>query len=753
MENNPETILKYIRSQSDHPMKMKELAAALEVPQPEYARFRKAIKALLQTGELVHLKRGRIGLPDQLGVLVGTISINRSGTGFLVREGEEQDILIPPNQLSTALDGDKVMVRLTGERMGREAGSVIKIIERTDRNIVGIFKSDRHFFYVEPDNPRIHRNIYIPAAWSMKAEDGQRVVVKLTAWDDPYRNPEGEVTEVLGFPTDPGVDMLTIIKSHNLPEEFPAEVLQEAERASAKNIDSKELPRLDLTNECVYTIDPADAKDHDDAVSVEKNAQGYRLGVHIADVSYFVEPGSALDTEAFNRGNSVYLPGMVIPMLPELLSNNVCSLKPNSRRPAHSVFIEFDKRGKMLKWELADTIIESKAKLAYEEVQDFFDDKPVHDRVKRVAENLTVARELAHLLSKDRFAQGSLDFDLPESKIILNDKGEVLELGNRVRLEAHRLVEEFMLAANRAVALEVFRKAQPFLYRVHAKPDLEKLNAFSSMMARLGHRFPVTKNMKPGQFARFLDKVKGVPEEDFINELMLRSMQKAVYQRDNIGHFGLAFSHYSHFTSPIRRYPDLLVHRLLRKLKNGHYPPAFAKRVGSTIDHVGEHCSETERVAEKAERHAVKTKQVAYMARHLGDEFNGVIAGVTAYGFFVRLDNMGVEGMVKVSSIDDDYYYYDEENYRMIGRRNQRSFRLGDSIRVGVMKVDTLRSELDLFVVDKRSGKTKSGAAPVKSRRGARKVQTTTKGKKKSPAKHPAASKSRRGRSRPKKSR
>ena len=421
--------------------------------------------------------------------------------------------------------------------------------------------------------------------------------------------------------------------------------------------------------------------------------------------------------EAFERGNSVYLPGMVIPMLPEGLSNDVCSLKPNRRRLAHSVFIDFDRKGKMLRWELADTIIKSKARLSYVDVQDLFDGREVSTRVKRVADNLTLARKLAHLLSKRRFAEGSLDFDLPEAKIILGKEGEVLELGSRVRLESHRLVEEFMLVANRAVALEVFRKAQPFLYRVHDKPDMEKLEAFSHMMQRLGHRFPVSKTMQPKQFARFLDRVKDTPEADFINELLLRSMAKAVYQRDNIGHFGLAFSHYAHFTSPIRRYPDLLVHRLLRKLKTGRYPVAFARRVKTSIDHVGKHCSETERTAEAAEREAIKVKQVAFMANHLGDEHTGVITGVLPYGFFVRLDRMGVEGMVRVSSIDDDYYRFDEKNFCLVGRRTRRTFRLGDAVQVGVMKVDTLRHEIDLFLVDRADLKKKKSGKKTKRRR------------------------------------
>jgi len=319
-----------------------------------------------------------------------------------------------------------------------------------------VFHTSRHFAFVKPDNPRLHRDLYIPPRDTLGADDGEKVLATLTLWDDPYLNPEGRVVERLGFPGDPGVDMLTVIKSYGLPEEFPVEVLHEAEKAYLRMTQDEIDRRLDLTKECLYTIDPADAKDHDDAVSVEKISGGYRLGVHIADVSYFVREGSALDREGFKRGNSVYLPGMVIPMLPEALSNDVCSLKPNRKRLAYSVFIDFDKKGKMLSWRLLDTVIKSRAKLSYEEVQDFFDSGATTPKISRVVDNLVIARKLAGILSRRRFAQGSLDFDLPEAKIILNKKGEVLELGNRVRLESHRLVEEFMLAANRAVALEVF---------------------------------------------------------------------------------------------------------------------------------------------------------------------------------------------------------------------------------------------------------------------------------------------------------
>ncbi len=680
-------------------MRIRELAKALAIPRSEYRGFREIVKRLLTSGKLVRLKRNRIGLASEMDIVVGQISLTRGGVGFVPQAGHEDDVMIPSTDMHTALDGDKVMVRLTGSRGGRRSGAVIRVVERTGKAIVGVFNKGRHFSFVKPDNPKFNRDLYIPAAESQDARHGEKVVATLALWDDPYLNPEGRIVERLGMPGEPGVDVLTVIRSFGLPQEFPSAVLKEAERTRSEMTADELQRRVDLARQCVYTIDPEDAKDHDDAVSVERRDGGYRLWVHIADVSFFVKPNTELDREAFERGNSVYLPGTVVPMLPETLSNDLCSLKPNRRRLAHSVLLDFDERGRLLSWQVLDTLIKSCAKLSYEEVQEYFDSGQARGRIARVADNLAVARELARVLNKRRSAQGSLDFDLPEALIILNKRGEVQELGNRVRLESHRLIEEFMLAANQAVALEVFRAARPFLYRVHDRPDLEKLEAFSAMMARLGYRFPVSPDMKPIAFAHFLEQVKDTAEADFINELMLRSMKKAVYQRQNIGHFGLAFAHYTHFTSPIRRYPDLLVHRLLRRLRDGRFTADFAKRITSVIDHVGDHCSETERTAEAAERQAVKVKQVAFMARHVGDEFEGVISGVTAYGFYVRLDTLGVEGLVRVSAIDDDYYRFDEKRYRIVGRRSERSFRLGDKVRVAVMRVDKIASEIDLFLV------------------------------------------------------
>ena len=395
----------------------------MHVSRRDYPGFRRMVKKLIAEGRLVRLKRGRIGQAEKLDIAVGKISINRSGRGFLEVEGSDEDIVIIDGGLLTALDGDRVMVRLVGERNGRSAGVVFRIVERPDRNIVGTLHKEKDLIFVNPDNPRFHRDISISPADSLNARNGEKVVVKLVSWETPQINPSGKVTGRIGFPNQPGVDMLTIIKSYSLPEEFPDKVLTQAEQTAAADTTPEQQRRIDLTHECIYTIDPSDAKDHDDAISISKTKNGYSLGVHIADVSYYVTEGSDIDKEAFERGNSVYLPGMVIPMIPEVLSNDVCSLRPNRKRLAHSVIINFDERGKALDWNILDTVIRSRAKLSYEEVQDYFNNQILTPRIKRVAPSLTLARQLAKILTEHRTREGSLDFDLPDANIILNRRG------------------------------------------------------------------------------------------------------------------------------------------------------------------------------------------------------------------------------------------------------------------------------------------------------------------------------------------
>jgi len=720
MNINEAFIIDFLRYKAGRPLKIRELSKEIGIAEKEYPAFRKLVNKLIEEGKLVDLRGNKIGVPSELNLVVGQIAITRKGLGTVFSDSGEP-VVIETAKLLTALDGDRVMIRVGTSPDQEMQGTVIKILERAESNIVGIFQKGRHFSTIIPDDKKVRRNIYVPNALSKGANNGDRVVAHITAWDDPYRNPEGTVTEVLGRPGEQGVDMKTIIKSFNLPQEFTKVILAEAKKAAGLFTAAEIKRRRDFSKETVYTIDPHDAKDFDDAVTVTKTKQGYRLGVFIADVSFFVQEGSQLDLDAFNRGNSVYLPGMVLPMLPEELSNNLCSLKPNRKRLAYAVIINFDRKGKPLTWEITEAVINSRARLNYEEVQAFFDSGTVTARIKRVAENLRTARELAQILHRRRMANGSLDFDLPKPMIIINKKGEITEIRHSVRLESHRLVEEFMLAANQAVAVQVSRLGQKMLYRVHGRPDMEKLEAFSYLMSTLGYNFPVSEEVQPRQFSRFLEKVKGKPEEELINELMLRSMMKAVYQPKNVGHFGLAFKHYTHFTSPIRRYPDLIVHRLMKKLEGGHYPVKLAKRLDNILSNVGRHCSDTERNAEAAERVAIKYKQVAFMAKHVGEQYKGVISGVLNFGFFVRLNDLGVEGMVRLSSLGDDYYNFEEKNYRLVGRRTGRIFRMGDPVEVGVLSVDQLRNEINFYLLEEKQSDGKSGQPATTKRSGRKK--------------------------------
>ena len=704
----------YLAYKAGRPLKLKELAAELNISKKEYVKFRDLVKTMIDQGQLVKLRRGRIGIPSAMNLIVGIIFIRRNGIGSITLETDEA-IMIPRAETFTALDGDKVMIRIEVDGKGEKFGKVIKVLVRAKKNIIGVYHKGDNLSFVTPDGRRIRRDILLAKGKTKKAAEGERVVARINLWDDPDRNPEGEVIERLGFPGNPKTDLRTIIRKYDFPEQFPNSVTSQAKDVDKLFTETERKRREDFTKDIIYTIDPADARDHDDAISVDKTKDGYRLGVYIADVSHFVRNDTVLDKEAFERGNSVYLPGLVIPMLPESLSNNLCSLKPNLNRYVYSVLIDYDNKGKMLDFRISEGVIKSKAKLAYEEVQEFFNNGKQNGQISKVADSLSRARKLAAILQKNRMAGGSIDFGMPEIKITLGENGEIVELGNRVRLESHRLVEEFMLAANKAVALYVFRLAQKFLYRVHERPKQEKIEAFSYLVSTLGYRFPASPDIKPLHFSKFLKRLKGKPEEEFLNELMLRSMQKAVYQQKNIGHFGLAFSHYTHFTSPIRRYPDLMVHRLLKKLKTGRYPDKLNKNLNTILKHVGDHCSETERTAEAAERDAKKMLQIAYMSDRVGDEYEGVISGMLNFGFFVRLSEIGVEGMVRLSSLDDDYYNFDEKRFRLVGRQSGRIFRLGDTVKVGVQSIDINKSELNLFLVESKSKKNRQ-PAKIKSK-------------------------------------
>ena len=710
MSIEQEQILKFLSTEASTPLKLRELAKKMEIPDEEYGSFRRKIRSMLRDGLIVKIKRGKIGLPDKANLVVGRLVSGRNGYGFVVPEDKSEDVYISGENVGNAFHGDKVVVRILRTRRGpAREGSIIKILKRAKQSLVGTYHKGKFSDYVEPDDRKITKDIYVAPDNSKGASNGQKVVVSLLDWADVNMGPEGKIVEILGYPDEPGMDILTLIKEFGLPLNFPEEVEQELGDLPER-VEKKELQRrMDLRNKNCFTIDPADAKDHDDAVSLEIKPNGnYLLGVHIADVSYYMKEDSDLDREALKRGTSIYLVDRVIPMLPEKLSNNVCSLKPNRIRLTFSVILELTPQGERVGYEIKESVIKSNAKLNYDEVQKLFDTGQASKNVKGLEKDLLAMRNLSRKLLRKRLAKGGLDFDLPEVHVVLGKDGRVLDILEVARLESHRLIEEFMLFANRTVAEHVSRLAVPFLYRIHEEPDQDKMEAFSDFVATLGYSFVVSGKIRPKKIQRFLKSLEGKPEESLINEILLRSLKKACYGPENIGHFGLAFSHYTHFTSPIRRYPDLLVHRLLKELQEGKYTFKRQSKLVRRLPKIGEITSERERLADEAGRESIKIKQIEFLQDKLGEEYEGLISGVIPFGFFVRLKDLLAEGLVRVSSLDDDYYLFDERGKRWVGRRTKRIYKLGDRIKVQVVRVDKDQKEID-FVLAGRSVHTPRG--------------------------------------------
>ena len=710
MSINQEQILEFLSGETTRPLKVRELARKMDVPDEEYGTFRRTIREMLRNGLLVKMKRGKIGSPAKSDLVVGRLVSGRSGYGFVVPEDKSDDVYVRDENMGYSLHGDTVVVRLLGRRRGpAREGTIKKVLKRAKQSLVGTYRKSKFASFVEPDDHKISRQIYVAAEDSKGATDGQKVVVSLSDWEAVDLGPEGKIVEVLGHPDDPGMDILCLIKEYELPLSFPGPVEDELvglpDRVSKEEIDQ----RLDLRDKNCFTIDPVDAKDHDDAVSLEIKPDGnYLLGVHIADVSFYVTEDSALDHEALKRGTSVYLVDRVIPMLPEKLSNSICSLKPQRNRLTYSVMLELTPDGDRVGYEMKKSVIRSRAKLNYDEVQKFFDTGRAGKRMEGLQDDLVEMRSLSRKLLEKRLKKGSLDFDLPEAHVVLGKDGKVQDIFEAARLESHRLIEEFMLLANRTVAEHVTRRAMPFLYRIHEEPDPDKMEAFSDFVSTLGHSFKVSGKIPPKRIQTFLKSLEGKPEEKLINEVLLRSLKKACYAPEDVGHFGLAFSHYTHFTSPIRRYPDLLVHRLLKEMQQERYGIERQSKLVRRLPKIAEIASERERLADDAERRSIKIKQIEFMQDKLGEEYQGLISGVVSFGFFVRLDNLLAEGLVRVSSLDDDYYIFDEKGRRWVGRRTRRVYKLGDRIRVQVARVAKEQKEID-FVP--------AGSSPQKARR------------------------------------
>jgi ribonuclease R len=705
-----EQIVALLRAPNYRPLDNVELGKALGRKSGVRMNLNAVLREMERDGEIARIRKNRYVLPAEADLVTGTLSVHQSGFAFLPREkAGEQDLFIAAENTGTAMHGDKVVARITRDERyarakgrDRAEGRVIRILERAHDTIVGTLQQSKNFFYVVPDDPRIVHNVYVSSPG--RAKGGDKVVVRLEAWESRHVNPEGEIIEVLGPSSAPGVDMLSIIRKYHLPTEFPKPVVEEAHRIPETVAEEMFEGREDLRDKFIVTIDPDDARDFDDAIDVERiPGGGWRLGVHIADVAAYVTPGSALDREAYQRGNSVYLPDRVIPMLPERLSNGVCSLHPGVNRLTHSVFLEFGKDGQTKSTRFGRTVIRSAKRLTYREAYAVLK-APPNDQL---GERLHVAWELASLLRRNRFKLGSLDLDFPEVKVRLDQEGKPIQLERIENDESHQLIEEFMLAANEAVARELKNRLIPTIYRVHENPDPEKLAEYRELVLSFGYK--VGDVSKRTELQRLLASLAGKPEEQALKIGLLKSLKRARYAPQPLGHYGLAKNNYTHFTSPIRRYADLVVHRGLAERDQTRRTRTDMGSIGT----VAEHISETERAAAEAEMDGVKMKKLEFFQRQLDARdpqvFRATVLDVKNFGLLVELPDVLLTGMVHVSSLTDDFYAFDPRQRRLIGRQSRRRFSTGDELRVFVARVDVFKRQVDFAIADERRKQTRPG--------------------------------------------
>lgn len=690
MRVTKEEILEYMRRKAYHPLTVAELARIFLPDGKGLANFKKLLREMEEEGLIYQTRAARFGLPEQFNLVVGRLEGHPKGFAFLIPDREELgDIFIPPGNLNGAMHNDRVAVRLlpSGRGKSRE-GEVVRILKRGNRRVVGTLFKKRRFAVVIPDDQRLGADILIPRGKLAGAKSGEKVVVEFTTYPAPRTPAEGRVVEVLGPPDAPGMDILVLCRRYDFPDDFPAKVLREAEALPAAIAPEELKGRRDLRDQLIITIDGEDAKDLDDAVTLTVLPNGfYRLGVHIADVGHYVREGSALDREALRRGTSVYLPGRVVPMLPPRLSNGICSLNPGEDRLAFSVEMTVDREGEVRAYELFPSVICSKERMTYTAVHRILTgDAELRERYAHLVPMLEEMRNLCLILKRRRLAGGAIDFNLPETKVELDSSGRPVAVYRQERTIAAQIIEEFMLLANETVARHAARLGLPFIYRVHPKPDPEKVVALEELLATLGYRNPGLSRLEPASFQAVLEAVTGKPEERLVNTVMLRSMKQAHYAPERTEHFGLASEYYTHFTSPIRRYPDLFIHRVLREaLLGGPLDERRVAELSAKAAYAAAVASERERVAMEAEREATELKKVAFMQDKIGNVYSGFISGVTAWGLFVELENT-VEGLVHVRTLTDDFYVYDERSYSLVGRNTGKCYRLGDLVQVRVVR-------------------------------------------------------------------
>lgn len=688
------------------PMKLKEIAMVLGVPKEQKEELKKVLDTLVEDGKITLSKRGKY-TKGQTKRFTGVFQAHSRGFGFVIREGVDEDVFISEENINGAFQGDEVefIITKSSEAGRRTEGKVVRILSHSTTKIVGLYEKCKSYGFVRPDNQRILSDIYIPEGKEKGAMTGHKVVVSLTSYGGERMKPEGVVTEIIGHINDPGTDIISIVKGFDLPMEFPERVMNQAERVAKEVSEADRAGRMDLRTWKMVTIDGEDAKDLDDAVSLTKEGENYQLGVHIADVTNYVQERSALDREALNRGTSVYLVDRVIPMLPHKLSNGICSLNAGEDRLALSCIMTVNPKGEVIDHVIAETVVRVDERMSYTSVAKILEDRDAEERKKyeEFVPMFEQMAELSHILRTRRKHRGSIDFDFPETKMILDENGRPIEIRPYERNVATKLIEDFMLLANETVAEEYFWRELPFLYRTHEAPDEEKMKKLSTFINNFGYHIHMGNEVRPMEVQKLLGKVEGTPEEALISRLALRSMKQAKYTPENTGHFGLAAKYYTHFTSPIRRYPDLQIHRIIKENIRGRLKEERIAHYEKILPEVAMQAGVTERRAEEAERETIKLKKVEYMKERIGEEFEGVISGITKWGAYVELPNT-IEGLVHVMNMRDDHYEYWEEQYELIGEHTRNVYKLGQVVRVRVLGVDRLQRTIDFEFCENEEG-------------------------------------------------
>ena len=703
-EQRKKMIYDFICDEFYVPMKLKELAILLQVPKEQRNELKKVMDALEAEGKVRVSAKGKY-TKNEDKPLIGTFTAHARGFGFVVIEGEAEDVFIGEDDINGAFHNDQVEVVIKATPQGkRKEGKIIRILSHGTTRLVGYFEKSKNFGFVIPDNQRFVKDVFVPLERSKGAVTGHKVVVELTKYGGDNKKPEGKVVEIIGHVNDPGTDIMSIVKGYDLPTAFPEKVLNQAERV-AKDVSTADMAgRMDIRDWQMVTIDGEDAKDLDDAITISREGDGYKLGVHIADVTNYVQENSALDREAYKRGTSVYLVDRVIPMLPHALSNGICSLNQGVDRLALSCIMTINAKGAVIDHKIAETVVRVDRRMTYTSVKKILEEHDAEEiaKYKEFVPMFELMEELAGILRAKRKQRGSIDFDFPETKMVLDSEGRPIEIKPYDRNVATKIIEDFMLLANETVAEDYFWQEIPFVYRTHEIPDEDKIKKLATFIHNFGHSMHIAnKEVRPKEIQKLLAKVEGTNEETLISRLALRSMKQAKYTPENTGHFGLAASYYCHFTSPIRRYPDLQIHRIIKDNLRGRMNEERIKHYEQILAEVSKNSSERERLAEEAERETIKLKKVEYMEEHIGEEFEGVISSVTKWGIYVELPNT-IEGLIHVTNMHDDHYNYVEENYEMVGEHTGKTYKLGETVWVRVIGTDYLQRTIDFELVERK---------------------------------------------------